>query len=62
MRLLVSSAVLILAFSPHNTCAHHDFGAEFDPNRPLILRGPIVKVEWVNPPKDIYGLIRYRGT
>jgi hypothetical protein len=29
--------------------AHHAFGAEFDANRPVLLKGKIVKVEWVNP-------------
>ena len=29
--------------------AHHAFGGEFDANRPVLLRGKVVKVEWVNP-------------
>jgi len=29
--------------------AHHSFGGEFDANRPVLLRGKIVKMEWVNP-------------
>lgn len=29
--------------------AHHAFGGEFDANRPVLLRGAVTKVEWVNP-------------
>jgi Family of unknown function (DUF6152) len=29
--------------------AHHAFGGEFDPDRPILLKGKVVKVEWVNP-------------
>ena len=39
---------LIAAVTSH-VIAHHAFSAEFDRNRPVLLRGPIVRVEWVNP-------------
>ena len=42
-----AAAALMLA-APASQ-AHHAFGAEFDPNRPVILRGPVVKIEWTNP-------------
>jgi hypothetical protein len=29
--------------------AHHAFGGEFDPNMPVLLKGTVTKVEWVNP-------------
>jgi hypothetical protein len=29
--------------------AHHAFSAEFDAQRPIELRGTVVKMEWVNP-------------
>ena len=43
----VTGALLLAAVAP--LYAHHAFGAEFDPNRPLVLKGPVVRVEWVNP-------------
>lgn len=29
--------------------AHHAFGGEFDPDRPILLKGKVTRVEWVNP-------------
>ena len=41
---------LIAAFLPVSSAqAHHAFGAEFDHNRPLLIKGEVIKVEWVNP-------------
>ncbi|MEZ5557939.1 MAG: DUF6152 family protein [Pseudomonadales bacterium] len=44
----IVAAALLPLLAPQAQ-AHHAFGAEFDPNRPLVLRGPVTKVEWVNP-------------
>ena len=29
--------------------AHHAFAAEFDANAPVLLKGKVTKVEWINP-------------
>lgn len=46
--LLCASAVAIVAMHS-NTDAHHAFAAEFDADKPLVLRGKITKIEWINP-------------
>jgi hypothetical protein len=40
-------AGLLLAGAP--VSAHHAFGAEFDIDRPITLKGMVTKMEWVNP-------------
>src|SRR6201981_1352677 len=48
MRKLLGTALVLLA-SSIPAAAHHAFGAEFDANRPVLLKGKIVKIEWINP-------------
>lgn len=49
-KLVIAAAVGALALAASEpVAAHHAFGGEFDADRPILLRGPIVKVEWVNP-------------
>ncbi len=47
LTVLCAAAAMLIASLPAS--AHHAFGAEFDANRPVLLKGKIVKMEWVNP-------------
>jgi hypothetical protein len=47
IRILLSVAGVLAAIAP--VLGHHAFGGEFDPNKPVLLKGPVTKVEWVNP-------------
>ena len=49
MKPIAATFLAALVVVAPNASAHHAFGAEFDPNLPLQLRGPIVRIEWVNP-------------
>ena len=50
---LISTAAVIgvagLLLGSNLSWSHHSFTAEFDADRPVALRGPITKLEWVNP-------------
>jgi len=47
---LCIAVALFTAFTAvQPAAAHHAFGSEFDANAPVLLKGKIVKIEWVNP-------------
>jgi uncharacterized protein DUF6152 len=63
MRLITVAiaGAFVAALSPALT-AHHAFGAEFDANRPVLLKGKVTKLEWVNPHAWIHMTVVCTGT
>jgi hypothetical protein len=53
MKLLVAAVAVVGGIAAIGmqspAVAHHAFSAEFDANLPVALRGPITRVEWINP-------------
>src|SRR6476660_5724541 len=58
-KLLMSAAGLLVAIAP--VMGHHAFGGEFDPNRPVLLKGKVSKLEWVNPHAWIHMVVTCTG-
>jgi hypothetical protein len=53
----LGAALLLVVAAVSPARAHHAFAAEFDANRPVLLRGKVTKVEWVNPHAWVHVLI-----
>ena len=49
--ILLAACVLIVGMRLE---AHHSFGAEYDAEKPITLKGVITRIEWANPHCHIY--------
>jgi len=52
LRACLALSALLLVGLP--VLAHHSFAAEFDLNKPVIIKGTLSKVDWINPHIYLY--------
>jgi hypothetical protein len=46
---ILGAGIVLVVAATAPLVAHHAFSAEFDANAPVTLKGPITKIEWINP-------------
>ena len=53
--------LLVALLLPVRVMSHHAFAAEFDRDAPVLLRGKVTKVEWINPHAWIHLAVPGKG-
>ena len=49
LAVVVGGMGLILAATGVSLSAHHSFAAEFDATKPVLFKGTVTKMDWLNP-------------
>lgn len=49
LAVVVGGMGLILAATGASLSAHHSFAAEFDATKPVLFKGTVTKMDWLNP-------------